>query len=302
MGPFLNRLIVEGGYRRGDSDRPDLARSSYDLGWLGFQGILKKGEELSLLAKIQAQVGSGPELEPSLLPHLTFSWRVFESTQWVLYWGVERSQEDFRAVFGKALHTSFRGGFPAPAENLGEWGTRFTQKIGEPIVVTLSATHAEWSDYHQWSDLDPLGPTFIQAYSTLPKIRLTRVGGNFQWALEKDWQVAGSYLWTQGEDLSGTGLNLTNFPAHKGSLSLYRGDETWEARLELTGATERHSDEVTAAISPAYLSLGLAATYRLTKTFSLWFNGDNLLGADQEIQPGYPEPKLHVRAGAEIIF
>ncbi len=130
---------------------------------------------------------------------------------------------------------------------------------------------------------------------------MTRAGGSLQWGFAKDWQATLAYQWTEGLDRVGS-RGLTGLPTHKGTLSFYRGDEKLEARLELSAASESLKFEDLPGDLPAYFTLGLDATYHLTKTVSLWFNGDNLLGRDYEIQPGYLEPKFHVRAGVEVIF
>jgi hypothetical protein len=53
---------------------------------------------------------------------------------------------------------------------------------------------------------------------------------------------------------------------------------------------------------PSFFTLGLDATYHLSKSFSIWVNCDNLLGENAQVQPGYLEPKCHIRGGIEVIF
>jgi outer membrane cobalamin receptor len=98
------------------------------------------------------------------------------------------------------------------------------------------------------------------------------------------------------------GKFLTNLPAHRGIISVYRGDDQFEARLSLQGFSDRQAYDTTSVTLPAYLTAGIDATYHLSKTFSLWLNGDNLLGQSYQVQPGYLEPQFHVRSGIEVIF
>lgn len=298
VDPFLDRLLLELGGRRADSD----LSASYDWAWANLQGHFKHGDNLGLAAKLQAQGGNGMNLPFRFYPALNLMWRAFESSQVNLYWQTDRFVDNFHTTFMETEHITPRGGFPSPTEIADEWGIRFTQKVSEKIVVSLSGSTASINDHHQWTDVTPAAPSFIEAYSSLAQVQMNKVGANIQWSFQKDWQLAASYQWTQGLNRSGDGRDLTHLPQHRGVLSLYRGDDKLETRLELAASSQRRAFDNAPGDLPAYYTLGLDAAYHITKTFSLWLNGDNLSGEEYQLQPGYLEPKFHVRGGVEIIF
>jgi iron complex outermembrane receptor protein len=59
------------------------------------------------------------------------------------------------------------------------------------------------------------------------------------------------------------------------------------------GANEKTED---------FCLLNLSGSYRLTKNFSLWARGENLLAQEYEINAGYPMPKATVMGGVKIEF
>ena len=303
LGPFFNRFAVDLGGRHATSDFASPSAADYDWGWVGANAYFKGGENLGLTTKIQAQGGSGDIGLPwKFFPSLDLSWMVFGNSRLSLYWQTDRYVESFYKTYLDTEHVAPVFGFPSATEVTGEWGGRFTQKLSEVVLVSLSASTAQIQGYHQWTDLNPATPVSIQDYSTLAQVQMNKAAANVQWNFRKDWQLAATYQWTQGLNQSGDGKNLTNLPTHKGILSLYRGDETLETRLELQVASERFAFDSLPATLPAYAVLGLDATWHLSKTFSLWFNGDNLWGQGYEIQPGYLEPQYHVRGGVEVVF
>ena len=301
LGDFLNRFSADAGLRHANSDFTAPSAAGYDWGWVGIQGYFKSGENLGLTLKAQAQAGDGLDLPLKVYPEADFLWRVFGNTQLNLYWKSDRYVESFNKTFIDEEHVSPEEGFPSPTEVTYEWGGRFTQKLTEAVVLSLSASTAQIQGYHQWTDINAVSPVFIQNYSTLAQVQLNKAAANLQWNFMKDWQATATYQWTQGLNQGGT-ENLTNLPMNRGIFSVYRGDDTFETRLELQVASERQAFASLPGTLPAYATLGLDATYHLSKTFSLWFNGDNLLGQAFDIQPGYLEPKYHIRGGIEVIF
>jgi TonB dependent receptor-like, beta-barrel len=301
VGPVFNRFSIEAGGRNAGSDFQGPS-TGYDWGWILMQGLLKKGENLSLAAKLQAQAGDGADLPLALYPGLDLTWRVFGDTQLNLYWRSDRYVESFYSDYMDREHLAPSAGFPSPTEVSDEFGGRFTQKLNESLILSVSASSALMRGYHQWSDLDPLNPLFIQAYSTLGQVQMDKAAANLQWNFGKGWQAAATYQWTQGLNQSGDGRRLTDLPVHRGILSLYREDDHLETRLDLEMASERWADEAGESLLPAYAVVGLDAAYHLSKTLTLWLNGDNLLGTAFQIQPGYLEPRDHIRGGVEMVF
>jgi hypothetical protein len=306
VDPFFNRFSAELGGRHASSDFAGPAAGGYDWAWLALQSYLKHGESLGLTVKLQGQVGDGLELPAKLFPDFDLMWRAFQTSQFDLYWRTDRYVESFHDTFMDTEHVSPEAGFPSPTEITGEWGGRFTQKINEKIVASVSGSVAQIDNYHQWSDIDysynSTTPLYIQDYSTLPSVQMIKAAANLQWSFNKNWQASATYEWTRGTNDSGNGLNLTGLPTNRGVLSLYRGDDNLETRLALLGATDRQAFENSSVLLPAYVTVHLDAAYHLTKTFTLWLNGDNLLGQAYQVQPGYLEPQFHVRAGIEVIF
>jgi hypothetical protein len=302
VGSFLTRIVFELGGRQGTSNFEEPVPGQYDWGWLNLSGYFNLVDNVVLTAKIQGQEGSGLDLPLRAYPVLDLMWRPIETSQLNLYWRNDRYVEGFNRSFMELEHISARFGFPAPTEISAEWGARYTQKIIENIVVTGSASTAQINNYHQWTELDPPAPTFIQYYSTLPQVRINRAAANLQWSLIKNWQLSATWAWAQGENLSGDARRLTALPSLRQIYSLYHSDSLLETRLFLEGTSETQAFETIPGALPSFFTLGLDATYHLSKTFSIWANCDNLLGENIQIQPGYLEPKCHVRGGIELIF
>jgi hypothetical protein len=301
IDPFFNQVSLEAGGRRASSDFLTTVPSGYNWGWFGLQTYLKHGENLALTAKLQGQGGDGLNLPLNFYPVLDLMWRFFGKSQLNLYWRTDRYVDSFHNTFMDTEHISPETGFPLPTEVAGEWGGRFTQKLSEKIILSLSGSTAQILNYHQWTDISPSTPTNIQIYSTLGHVQMSKAGANVQWNFMPNWQAAATYQWTQGLNQV-DGKNLTNLPAHRGVISVYRGDDQLETRLSLQGFSERQAYDTASVTLPAYLTVGIDATYHLSKTFSLWLNGDNLLGQSYQVQPGYLEPQVHVRGGIEVIF
>jgi outer membrane cobalamin receptor len=199
-------------------------------------------------------------------------------------------------------HIDPNTGFPSPTQVNSELGARFTQKLNERIILSLSASTAQIRGYHQWDDLSDSNPTYIQEYITLPKIQMKKAGASLQWDFARYWQASGLYEWTEGDNTGNDVFNLTALPQNRGILSLYRGDDQWESRLEWVLVSSTNAFATTQATLPAYNILNLSLTYHLSKLFSLWFQGENLLGEGYQVQPGYIEPQYHIRGGVELIF
>ncbi|HEY5040159.1 MAG TPA: hypothetical protein VIJ93_13915, partial [bacterium] len=260
LGSFLNRLSIEAGGRHATSDFSGSQASAYDWAWAGLQAYFKHGENLGLTAKLQGQGGSGLNLPAKFYPVIDLTWMVFENSQLDLYWRNDRYVDNFQNTFQDVEHISPEAGFPAPTELNGEWGARFTQKLSEKIIASLSASTAQYLNYHQWSDINFTTPSFIQSYSTLGQVQINKAAANLQWSLTKDWIVAATYEWTQGLNQS-DGRNLTALPTHRGILSLYRSENKLETRIELQGLSERQAFESAPGILPAMVVLNLDATY-----------------------------------------
>lgn len=303
IGPVFNRFSAEAGGRHATSDlNPLLSVGAYDWGWVALQAYIKQSENLGLTAKLQGQGGNGLGLPLKFFPAFELMWRAFQSGQLDLHWRTDRYVDDFHSLFGDNEHVSPVGGFPSPTEITSEFGGRFTQKVTEKIVASVSGSVAQMTGYHEWTDLDPVTPVFIQGYSAIPNVQIIKAGANVQWGFLKYWQAAAAYEWQQGTDQSGKMLNLTNLPTHRGVASLYRGDDKLETRLSLVGVSERQAYELLPGTLPAYFTVNLDATYHWTKELSLWLAGDNLTGQSYQLQPGYLEPQFHVRGGFEVVF
>src|SRR5581483_6610210 len=156
-------------------------------------------------------------------PGIDLMWRVFGNSQVNLYWLSNRVLDKMSDTYLSTEHASPEPGFPAPSEITGEWGGRFTQKLSEGILLSLSGSRSQIQGYHQWTDIDNSVPVYVQELSTLSQVQVTKAGANLQWNFMKDWQAAATYQWTQGLNQSGDGKNLTGLPANKGVLSVYRG-------------------------------------------------------------------------------
>ncbi len=295
-------LLLEGGARQANGDFVAPLAGAYDWEWLAFQLRLKPVENLTVTGRVQGQTGGGLSLPAKVFPSGEVLFRLFEDTQLRAYWRTDRTVEDFFQTYMGTLHVSPDKGFPDPMEVTSEWGGEFSQKIAENLNLTLSGSSAQILNYHQWTDIGALVPQYIQDYSTLPSVQLDKAGAGLQWNFAKDWQVSALYQWTQGTDSSGLGQNFTALPTHSGTLSLYRGNETLETRLTAQGQSERAEFGSLPGTLPEFITVGCGAAFHFTREFTLWLEGDNLLGQDYQLQPGYWEPRVHVRGGLEVIF
>lgn len=75
-----------------------------------------------------------------------------------------------------------------------------------------------------------------------------------------------------------------------------------ETRLTAQGQSERAEFGSLPGTLPEFITVGCGAAFHFTREFTLWLEGDNLLGQDYQLQPGYWEPRVHVRGGLEVIF
>jgi outer membrane cobalamin receptor len=257
---------------------------------------------LDLTASLEGQSGNNSTLTSKLFPAVNLRWRLLEDTQLTAYWKTGRTQESFYDTFMNREHISPSFGLPTATENTGEWGAMLTQKLNEAMVLNVTASTASYQNYQQWTDINSADPSFIETYSPVPLVQLNRVNADFEWRLDQVWKTNFSYQWTQGINNSGNNLNLTFLPQNQGSLSITHADDQWETTLALVMVSDRQGLASATLDLPAYATLNLSAAYHITRGFSLWLNGDNLLGASYDLEPGYLEPQYHLRGGIEIIF
>ena len=275
---------------------------AYEWQWLGFKTTLKSGENLSLSLQAQVQGGSGLDLPTNVYPAADLMWRIFGTSQLDVYGRSDRYVDDFHNTYMDREHVVPDSGFPTPTQVNSEWGARFTQKLNERVILSLSASTAQIEGYHEWDDLNDSSPTYIQNYATLAQVQLKKAGASLQWDFARNWQATGLYEYSEGDNTGDDPLNVTALPQNRGVLSLYRGDDQWESRLEWVMVSATNAFASAPGALPAYDTLNLSFTFHLTKLFSLWFQGENLLGEVYQVQPGYIEPQTHLRAGVELIF
>jgi hypothetical protein len=302
LDPLFAKASIDLGGRHVTSDLSGPLVTGYDWGCVEAQTTIQWTGSLNLTAGLQAQAGSGFYLPLAFYPDLDLTWRLFGNSQIDLFYKNSRVLDGFQNVFSSQERSSPATGLPSPTENQDQWGGRYSQKISEDILFSVSASSGHVRGYHQWTDLKSSIPTYIQDYSTLGLVQLTKAGANLQWNFQKDWQIALAYQHHWAENQSGDGRFITGLPDQKGVLSLYRGDEKFETRLELQYVGVRGAFEDLPGSLSDYFTLGLEATYHLERSISLWLDGDNLTGQAFQIQPGYWEPQFHVRAGVELIF
>ncbi len=298
----IENISVEGGWRYTTSDFSSNFVDAYEWQWVDLKTTLKSGENLSLALQAQIQGGTGLKLPVNVYPAADLMWRIFGSSQLNLYWRNDRYVDDIHNTYMDREHIDPDTGFPSPTQVNSELGARFTQKLNERIILSLSASTAQIQGYHQWDDLSDSNPTYIQEYITLPQIQMKKAGASLQWDFARYWQASGLYEWTEGDNTGNDVFNLTALPQNRGILSLYRGDDQWESRLEWVLVSSANAFATAQATLPAYNILNLSLTYHLSKLFSLWFQCENLLGEVYQVQPGYIEPQYHIRGGVELIF
>ncbi len=303
IDPAIESFSAEAGWRQATSDFSTFRAIAFDWEWADIKTTLKSGENLSLALQVQAQEGGGSlNLPLNVYPAADLMWRIFGTSQLDIYWRSDRYVDDFHNTYMDREHVDPDGGFATPTQVNSEWGARLTQKLNERIILSLSASTAQVQGYHQWTDFNDALPTFIQQYGTLNQIQMTKAGASLQWDFARYWQASGLYEYAQADNTGNDGLNVTALPQNRGVLSIYRGDDQWEGRLEWVMVSATNAFASTSGTLPAYNSLNLSVTYHFNKTFSLWLQGENLLGEVYQVQPGYLEPQYHVRGGVELIF
>jgi hypothetical protein len=300
IDPFFNSLTLEVGDRQ-DSSNFTTANNDYNLAWASAQTRFVFFENLDLTASVEGQSGNNDSLSSKLFPAVNLRWRFLEDTQLTVYWKTARTEDSFYDIFLNREHISPQG-LPTAMENTGEWGAKLTQKLNESMVFNATASTAQYQNYQQWTDINTVNPNFIETYSSVPSVQINRVLADFEWKFDSVWKTNLSYQWTQGINKSGNSLNLTFLPQNKGQISLTRADDQWESTLALVMVSDFQALDSATLDLPAYATLNLNAAYHFSRNFSLWLQGDNLLGTSYMIQPGYLEPQVHLRGGLEIIF
>jgi hypothetical protein len=300
LDPFFNSLTLEVGDRQ-DSSNFTAANNGYNLAWASAQTRFVFFENLDLTASVEGQSGNNASLSSKLFPAVNLRWRFLEDTQLTAYWKTSRTQDSFYDIFLDREHISPLG-LPSAIENTGEWGAKLTQKLNESMVFNATASTAQYQNYQQWTDINSANPNFIETYSSLPSVQINRILADFEWKFDSVWKTNLSYQWTQGINQSGNNLNLTFLPQNQGQISLTRADDQWESTLAFVMVSDFQALDSASLDLPAYATLNLNAAYHFTRNFSLWLQGDNLLGASYVIQLGYLEPQVHLRGGLEIIF
>jgi hypothetical protein len=300
IDPFWNAFTLEIGDQQASSNFTS-ANNGFNLAWASAQTRLVFLENLDLTASLEAQSGNNAALISKLFPAVNLRWRFLEDTQLTAYWKTARTQDSFSDLFLDTEHIS-PNGLPSATENTGEWGTKLTQKLNEFMAFNATASTARYQNYQQWTDIDPANPNFIEIYSAVPSVQINRFLADFEWKLDSVWKTNLSYQWTQGINNSGNGLNLTFLPQNQGQVSITRADDQWDTTLAMVMVSDRQALDSATLDLPAFATLNLSADYHITRGFSLWLKGDNLLGASYDLQPGYLEPQIHLRGGIEIIF
>ncbi|HXL73643.1 MAG TPA: TonB-dependent receptor, partial [bacterium] len=299
IDPFWNAFTLEIGDEQASSNFTATTNNAYNLAWASAQTRFVFLENLDLTASLEGQSGNDSTLTSKLFPAVNLRWRFLEDTQLTVYWKTARTQESFYDTFMNREHISPSFGLPTATENTGEWGAMLTQKLNEAMVLNVTASTASYQNYQQWTDIDSASPDFIETYSPVPLVQLNRVNADFEWKLDQVWKTNLTYQWTQGINNSGDNLNLTFLPQNQGFISITHTDDQWETTLALVMVSDRQGLASATLDLPAYATLNLSAAYHITRGFSLWLNGDNLLGSSYDLEPGYLEPQYHLRGGIE---
>jgi hypothetical protein len=302
IDPFWNAFTLEVGDWKDKSNFTSTANNGYNLAWVSAQTRFNFSDNWDLTASLEGQAGDNSNLSAKLFPAVNLRWRPFEDTQLTAYWKTARTQYSFYDTFMNTEHVSPQSGLPAATEITGEWGASLTERFDQYILLNLTASTAQLQNYQQWTDINPASPNYIEIYSSVPSVQLNRFTADLQWKWNDVWKTDWVYQWTQGLNQSGDGLNLTFLPTNQGSFSITRADDQWEATLSVVIASDRQGLDSATLDLPAYATLNLSAAYHISRGFSLWLNGDNLLGTSYDLQPGYLEPQVHLRGGIEIVF
>ncbi len=300
IDPFWDSFGLEGGDYQANSNFVAPPNSTYNLAWVSLSAGLVVAPEVKVTGTLEGQSGNQPSLNNKLFPAVQLRWHLSEPTLLTFYWKTSRSLDSFYDTFMNMEHISPESELPSASEVTGEWGGKWTQKLDESLVLVLSGSTAQILNYHQWTDINALNPNYIETYSSLPSVQITKAKADLQWKLDPVWSADLNYQWTTGVDNSGSNFNLTFLPQHQGMVSLTRADEEWDATVAVVAASDRQALAGADLDLPAYATLNLSADYHFDRAFSLWLKGDNLLGLNYVLEPGYLEPQFHVRGGIEI--
>lgn len=300
IDPFWDSFGLEGGDYQANSNFSAPPDNTYNLAWASLSSGFIIAPEVKISGSLEGQSGDQASLNSKLFPSVQLRWRLADPTLLNLYWKTARSLDSFYDTFMDKEHISPESELPSASEVTGEWGGAWTQKLDESLVLILSGSTAQIQNYHQWTDINPLSVNYIETYSSLPSVQITKAKAEIQWKLDPVWSADLDYQWTNGVDNSGANSNLTFLPEHQGMAALTRADEEWDATLALVAASDRQALTGANLDLPAYATLNLSAAYHFDRAFSLWLKGDNLLGLNYVLEPGYLEPQFHVRGGIEI--
>jgi hypothetical protein len=304
INPFLKNVSIEAGGRDAtSSDLPPGAVAGYHWGWLEGSAQFKLGDDWSLTTRLQGQSGAGGlDLPLRFYPCADLYWHLFEDTQLEFNYTNSRSMDDFYQTYMESDHVSDSSGFALPSEQVNEFGLKWTQKVTDQSIFSIFGSEGEIRNYHQWTDLEPLGPVvYIQDDSTIGLMELKKAGGNFQFDFDRDLALSAKYQWEEGTNES-DGRNLTELPADQVWVALIKTEETWDAKIGLQWVSSRNAFESRPDQLPAYWTAGFSGSYHFERTLSLWFSAENLLGESYQLEPGYDEPRFYTQAGIELIF
>jgi hypothetical protein len=302
INSFWDAFTLEVGSNQASSDFTLAPNNSYNLTWASAQTRFNLSENFDLTAFVESQSGNGPNMDSKAFPAVSFRWRLLDDTQITAYWKTARAPDGFYDTFMDREHVSALSELPGTTENTGEWGGCLTEKFDENKFLNLRASTAQFKNYYQWTDINPLSPDYIEVYTPVPSVEIDRISADFQWKLDELWKTDWAYQWTQGTNNSGNNLNLTFLPQHQGIVSITRSDDQWNATLSLVAASDRQALDAASLDLPAYATLNVSAAYHVSRGFSLWMKGDNLLGTGYTLEPGYLEPQFYLRGGIEVVF
>ncbi|HVM31874.1 MAG TPA: hypothetical protein VMU88_01975 [bacterium] len=303
LGPFFKDFSVEGGLKVADaSGLPAGAASRASLGWVEPSVGWKLGDAWALTTRLQAQAGGGFDLPLRLYPSADLTWDFLQSAQLELTYVNQRSLADFYQTYLGVPHLSDAAGFSSPEETVNQVGLKWTQKVSEQCIFSIFGSDETRKQYHQWSDLLPLGsPAYLQRETTLGSVELTKAGANFQFDFDRNLALSSKIQWQKGVNQS-DGRNLTDLPDVQWWISLLKTEAKWDAELGIHGAGARKAFETLPGELPAYGTLTFSGDYHLDRGLGLWVSAENPLGTSIQSQPGYDDPKFYVQAGLEFIF
>ena len=203
----------------------------------------------------------------------------------------------FRAPTAGDLYYPYYGNPDLKPEKSKSWEIGFDRYLGN------AAFSASWfrNDYDDLITFDPV--TFLAGNVAKAKTQGLEVSGSYSVA---PWKFSASYMYLNAKD-EVADRRLYRRPEHTGSFSAGYETRRWGATAGVTAVgnrleTDYRLSPATDVENPAFVTIDIAAHYRITRTLDAVGRVGNLADQSYEQILGYPSPGIAFYAGINAEF